>query len=225
MFRPEAITIDFFGTLVEEIFLPVNAICAKICLRCPSVKQSTFVKYWVKAFSKLTDESYGDSFILQKEIEKRSLQQAIDHFKVDLKAAELTEELINYRSRPNLLPASRTVLAAARMPVCLVTNIDNEDIQKALQFTGLHFNCVVTSEDCRAYKPRHEVYERALNRLKLPPQKVLHVGDSHHGDVTGAKALNIKVLWINQKKRTLTPEQVRPDYMAADLNELRRFIE
>jgi len=55
---------------------------------------------------------------------------------------------------------------------------DNADLASALKHVRMSFDHVVTSEDCRAYKPRPEPFQRALRLLGLEAHEVLHVGDS-----------------------------------------------
>ena len=223
--QPQALLMDFFGTIVEEIHLPVQAICEKVCrVSHNEVEESNFIQYWVKIFSKLSDESFGPNFKLQRDVERQSLQAAIDHFGIDLDATDLARGLLDYRSHPKLFPESKSVLEGINVPICLLTNIDNIEIQTALQFTGLKFTYVVTSEDCRAYKPRPEVFQMALSAVGRASSEVLHVGDSWQGDILGAQSLGIPVLWIDRRKRPLPAGSKAPDYTAADLNGLTDLI-
>jgi 2-haloalkanoic acid dehalogenase type II len=223
--RPQALLLDFFGTVVEEIHLPVRAICEKVCRVSENkVEESDFIRYWVKIFSKLSDESFGPSFRLQRDVEKQSLQAAIDYFGVDLDAADLAQGLLDYRSHPILFPESKPVLESIAVPICLLTNIDNIEIQTALQFTGLKFTYVVTSEDCRAYKPRPEVFQRALSAVRHESSEVLHVGDSWQGDILGAQSLGIPVLWVDRRNRPLPAGSKAPDFTASDLNGLKDLL-
>ncbi len=223
--RPQAILLDFYGTVVEEIHLPVKVICEKVCRSSQvPVSEADFITYWVSMFTKLSNESYGANFKLLKEIEQQSLQAAIDYFKIKLNGAQLAHKLMEYRSHPQLFPESKKVLANLNIPVCLLTNIDNSDIQKALLYTGLSFKYKVTSEDCRAYKPRPEVFQKALSLVNLKPSEVLHVGDSYQGDILGAQSQNIAVLWIDRRKRPLPKGAKTPEYTASDLNGLTAVL-
>jgi len=221
---PEAILIDFYGTVVEEIHIPVQGICARICSLKPGLAEPEVMRYWVDIFNRMIEESHDKTYLLQKEIEKRSLQSTIQHFDIELDSADLSQKLIDYRSHPTLFPESLQVLRQVRLPLCLVTNIDNIEIKSALQYTGLHFDFVVTSEDCRAYKPRADIFNKALKTLGKSTGQVLHVGDSYQGDILGARALGIKVLWIDRRVRPLPAGSVTPDYTAHDLTGLLPFI-
>lgn len=109
--------------------------------------------------------------------------------------------------------------------MCLVSDIDNAELISALRHNGLSFDWVVTSEDCRAYEPRPEPFKKALSLMGLSNEEVVHVGDSISGDVQGAKALGIPVLWINRKERVLLSKDILRDYISTDLTGILNVLE
>lgn len=195
---PRAILLDFYGTVVEEDDLPIAEICTAIANASPLPMDTQDVAfYWGRVFSQLCRQSCGGAFRLQKELELVSLERVLDHFQA-LDASALSQVLYNHWARPGLFPESRHVLSKCTIPVCLVSNIDNTELYWALDHTGLHFDLIVTSEDCRSYKPRPQMFRKALSLLRMRPEEVVHVGDSLSSDVKGAKPLGIPVLWINR---------------------------
>ena len=201
-FLPRALLLDFYGTVVEEDAVPIGRICDKISEACLLAITAVDVgSYWSRIFAQLCSQSFGTTFRSQRELERLSLQRVLQHYKADLDGDALSHILYEYWAQPTIFPESREVLAQCRIPICLVSNIDNADLQSALRHNDLSFDWVVTSEDCRAYKPRAEVFEKALSLLDLSAGEVLHVGDSLSSDVRGAKSQGIPALWINRKKR------------------------
>ena len=225
-FRPHAVLLDFYGTVVEEADVPFRKICDEISqvshLRATAVE---IASYWIRLSRELRDRSYGASFRPQRELELLSLQHILRHFEADIDTEALSESLYEYLAHPTILRESKEVLAKCQIPVCLVSNIDNAELQSALRYNNLHFDWVVSSEDCRAYKPRSEIFEKALSLVGLSPGEVLHVGDSLTNDVNGAKSQGIRVLWINRKRREVSPADKNPDYTSTDLTGLLRFLE
>ena len=217
---PCALLLDFYGTVVEEDDEPIGAICGQIAgTSALGVSASEVGAYWSEVFARMCCDSEGDTFQPQREIEKLSLEHILRRFQSDLDADELSHCLYNYWSYPTILPVAKAVLAQCGMPVCLVSNIDNADLESALRHCELSFDFVVTSEDCRAYKPRGQVFERALTLLNRSAAEVLHVGDSWTSDVSGAKSNGIRALWINRKNRR-PPEGQVADYVSTDLGGL-----
>jgi 2-haloalkanoic acid dehalogenase type II len=222
---PKAILLDFYGTVVEDIRTPVEEICRRItAVSAGKINEREVVGHWARVFISLCLKSFGADFQTQKVLEQRSLQTTLELFKLSLDSQPLSRLLSEYRSSPTLFPESRSVLSGCRLPVCLLSNIDNGEIRRAIEYTGLHFDFAVTSEDCRAYKPRPETFKEALSILGLTPGEVLHVGDPLLGDIQGARERGIPVLWINRRKTVLPAEAIQPDYMSADLSGLLEIL-
>ena len=225
-FLPHAILLDFYGTVVEEDDIPIGKICNEISKVSPlTVTTAEIGSYWSHAFSQLCSQSFGTTFRSQKELEQLSLQRVLQHFKADLDSDALSRILYEYWVRPTIFPESREVLVRCKRPICLVSNIDNAELKLALKHCNLHFDWVVTSEDCRAYKPHAEAFEKALYLLDLPASEVLHVGDSFSSDVCGAKSLGIPVLWINREKKQISCVDEAPEYISTDLTGLLNLLE
>jgi FMN phosphatase YigB (HAD superfamily) len=75
-----------------------------------------------------------------------------------------------------------------------------------------------------AYKPRKEMFEKALSLVDLRAQEVLHVGDSRRSDVRGAKYMKIPVLWVNRRGKSVSSSDLAPDFVATDLTGLLNIL-
>jgi len=215
---PRAILLDFYGTVVEEDDATIAAICEEIAAAASArVAPQQVASFWSGRFADLCYDAHGRRFRPQKDLELRSLRETLKQFDARLDAQLLSQRLYDYWRQPKLLPEVRGVLARVRVPICLVSNIDDAELDAALAHCSLTFNHVVTSERCRAYKPHPAPFERALGLLRLSPREVLSVGDSWRSDVRGAKTLGIAALWVNRQGRILLAEEEQPDFMAADL--------
>ena len=226
MIKPKAILLDFYGTVVEEDEAPVMLISKEIAeasKKLASLAEVTF--HWWQIFGELFTNSHGDSFRKEKELGQSSALSTMEFFDADLDGEKLTQNLSDYWDeywgRPAMFPESNGVLAKLSecdIPICLVSNIDNAVLDSAFRHNQLTFEMIVTSEDCRSYKPRPEIFQKALSLLNLSNNEVLHVGDSLRADVRGAKWMEIPVLWVNRKNRTMTDQPEKPDFVSADLN-------
>jgi putative acetyltransferase len=152
------------------------------------------------------------------------LEEVLGHFDATLDPEALSSSLYEHWAHPPLWPESIDVLSQCDVPLCLVSNIDDADLQAALVHNALAFEHIVTSEGCRAYKPRREMFERALQLLGLPATEALHVGDSLGSDVRGAKQAGVPVLWVNRRDRALPAGEAAPDHVCADLSGLLAHV-
>lgn len=215
---PRAVLLDFYGTVVEEDGAPIARVCDEIARASSKTATSKEVSsYWGRVFNEICLRSHGSTFRYERELEQESLQEVLAHFDAHLDSRKFSHILYDYWTRPTVFPESKDVIAECRVPICLLSNVDNADLSSALKHSGLSFDLIVTSEDCRAYKPRPEPFEEALSLLRLSSEEVLHVGDSLGSDVRGAKALGIPVLWVNRKGRKIPAGHERPDYVSTDL--------
>ena len=224
-FRPRAVLLDFYGTVVQEDDVPIGQICGEISKASAlAATPAEIGSCWAREFRRLCAQSFGAAFRSQKELERVSLERVLQHFRAERDADALSQVLYEYWARPAIFPESRSVLAQCGIPICLVSNIDNAELRSALRQNDLSFDRIVTSEDCRAYKPRGEVFEKALSLLGASAQEVLHVGDSLGSDVCGAKAVGIRALWINRNSRPAASAGEAPDYVSTDLNGLLEIL-
>ncbi len=222
---PRAVLLDFYGTLVEEDGAVIADICRQVAAASrEQVAAKAVATLWGRLFSRLCVESFGQAFQTQRQLALQSLRQTLQECgAASLSAEELCQPQFEYWRRPKIQPDAKSVLGDCPVPVCLVSNIDSDDLQAAIEHVGLRFDMVVTSEECRSYKPRPETFRKALATLGLPPEDTLHVGDSLSADVAGARAAGIPVLWINPKGRKSPPE-LTPEYVSADLTGVLRLF-
>jgi 2-haloalkanoic acid dehalogenase type II len=222
---PRAILLDFYGTIVHDDDLPIVEICRQVAAAAlQPVTAREVGAYWSRSFMEWCTRSHGPAFRTQRALEQLSLQEVLGRFSAALDAEALSFVLYEHWARPPLWPESVDALSQCDVPLCLVSNIDDADLQAALVHNGLTFEHVVTSEGCRAYKPRREMFERALEVLGLPAADVLHVGDSIGSDVRGAQGAGVPVLWINRRGRTLPAGAVAPDHVSTDLQGLLAHV-
>ncbi len=216
--RKAAIMLDFFGTVVHEDHKIIPGICARIS-KDAQVTEKEVYQFWARRFGALLAESFGERFRLHREVELVSLRDTLAYFKLDTDPAELSQPLYEHWMKPPLYDDARLFLQALDIPVCVVSNIDRSDLLQAISYHDLQVDYVVTSEDARAYKPRTEIFQLALQELDVLPQDVLHIGDSLTNDVLGAKGVGISTAWVNRKQREPHPG-ITPDIVCNNLLDL-----
>ena len=118
-----------------------------------------------------------------------------------------------------MLPALARL--AARYPLVSVSN-GNADLERI----GLKhfFQCSISARECGVAKPAAPIFHAACERLGLPPQAVLHVGDDPELDVAGAGAAGLRSAWINRSGARWEHAH-EPDLHVSDLTELADLLE
>lgn len=174
---------------------------------------------WWRLFREANEASHGKDFRQQSQLSRDTLAATMRQLGVTEHADRLCEAQFAFWRRPPIFADSLPFLQQVGLPICLVSNIDREDLGAVITHHRLEVTAVVTSEDARAYKPRSEPFELALKTLGLTASDVLHVGDSPSADVAGAHAMGIDSAWINRSGRHLPPG-LAPTYSAGSLAEL-----
>ncbi len=220
----KAIFLDFYGTLVEDDDIFIQDICRKVSASAQGgVSPREVGELWQKRYLSLCRSCNGDSFKSQKEIETLSLQDTIAHVKSNAEAADLSSEIISYWQKPLVYPETLSVLSGLRLPLLILSNIDNNDIGLALTHTGLSALPYLTSETVRSYKPRPELFQAGLEYFHIRPAEALHVGDSYSSDIEGAHALGIPTVWMNRSAQT--SYKIAHDYQVHNLRQLADLVE
>lgn len=224
--RYEAILFDFYGTLVEEDTQIIARIVQRIAESSPRAPAAAEVSgHWSRRFGALCAAAHGGRFQTQRALELASLAELVERYGSPLDPEELSAELFAYWVAPQPIDGAVEFLRGLRVPVCLVSNIDATDLAAAVSSLGWSFDDVVTSQACRAYKPRAELFEAALVQLGCATDAVLHIGDSLDSDVRGASALGIPVAWVNPHGRPLPADLgAPPRYVVSRVSDLASVI-
>lgn len=124
-------------------------------------------------------------------------------------------------------PETTAVLAALapRFALGMVTNglscLQREKV--AASGLGPAFGVIVVSGEVGCGKPEPEPFLTGLQRLAIPPEAAIMVGDSLERDVAGAQAAGVRSVWLNRtgSHRRNGPT---PDREVADLNGLLELL-
>lgn len=147
--------------------------------------------------------AYGAGFRTLVDLTFGSLAEAVVSFGASVELEPICRKQLHSWRHPPLYDDSRPFLDAVKVPVCLVSDVDQDDLTAVPRRHGVAV--AVTSEEARAYKPRPEPFQLALARLGLGPDDVVHIGTSTSSDVAGAAALGIDAAFLDRAGGGLPP--------------------
>jgi 2-haloacid dehalogenase/putative hydrolase of the HAD superfamily len=214
----KAIFVDFYGTLVEEDDKIVSSITDNISKKSniKNINSNDVGQFWWKEFVTLCNVHNGKNFKLQKEIEYISLKSTALKFESDINIENELEKLFEYWKKPMIFSDSMFFLDKIQFPVIIVSNIDRNEIIKAIDYNKIGVKNIITSEDTLYYKPNENMFKIAMERNNLSAHEIIHIGDSISSDILGANNANIKSIWINrngkQNKSNLIPDLITKDF-------------
>jgi 2-haloacid dehalogenase/putative hydrolase of the HAD superfamily len=222
----DGIFLDMYGTLTTGDRAAVEAICSDI-IRDTGVRLSPrqLGIIWGERFFQAMDAACDDGFETLFQIEARTLRETMTELGVAVVPEPYAVRLVEYWRDPPLQPDAAEFLAGFATPICFVSNADRADIEAALERHRIHVAGLVTSEDVRAYKPDPRMFAAALRLTGWCPDRVLHVGDSLHSDVGGARLAGLASVWINRAHRIHDIGNHRPDFEFDDLLAFKSWLQ
>ena len=222
--RYKALFIDFYGTLVYEDDNVIAKIVTQISHISPeNPDPKDIAVFWWNTFRSLFENSFLDTFQLQRQLESLSIKTVLEHYNCTTKTEGIDSELFTFWGKPDIFPETKDFLTKISLPVCIVSNIDRKDILAAMNYHELSCDMVITSEDAKSYKPREEIFLMALDKMNLSPSEVLHVGDSLSSDIVGANSCGIDSFWLNRKGRSI-PSDISPTYSGNSLFDILSIL-
>ena len=89
----------------------------------------------------------------------------------------------------------------ARVPIAIVSNNLLEEQTDKLRLCGFDrfIDHLVVSEEIGITKPDPAIFRSALDRLGVPADQAVMVGDSWPADIVGARRAGIRAVWFNPR--------------------------
>lgn len=221
----DGVFLDMYGTVTTGDRATVEAVCAAV-IRDTGVPGSAreLAVTWGERFFAAMDATNGDHFETLLQIEARTLRETMSARGVAVDPTPYVARLTAYWRDPPLQPEVREFLGVFRLPICIVSNADRADLEAALARHRLTTAGLVTSEDVRSYKPDPRIFEAALELTGWRRERVLHVGDSLHSDVGGARRAGLRSGWVNRAHRIHDIGTDRPDHEFENLLDLHALL-
>jgi 2-haloalkanoic acid dehalogenase type II len=221
----DGIFLDMYGTITSGDRQAVESVCGRIIAEHQvSITAHELSITWGGRFFAALDDCSGDRFITLAELERKTLVETMSGLGVAVDPEPYVQDLMAYWRNPPLHEDARAFFEQIRYPVCLVSNADHQDAVLALESHGIKLQFIITSEHARSYKPDREIFEKALQMTGWRRDRVMHVGDSLHSDVGGARVAGIRAGWVNRAHRIHDIGTHEPDHEFEDLMGLMRFL-
>lgn len=166
----------------------------------------------------------SEQFETMSEMYIECASKAVKHLSFQASPADVAYHLMFQHSKA---PFYREVLNCIRKirekyPIILSSDsnhlmvdglIDKIDCEKAF-----------ISDDLKCYKgdKNGKFFRIVLNHLQIPPEEILHIGDSP-ADVLGARKAGIASCWLNRNNRQWG-HTVQPDFIIRDLDGLETIL-
>lgn len=127
---------------------------------------------------------------------------------------------------PDTVEALRAL--ARRFRLVILSNIDDDLFARSARRLGVDFAAIITAEQVGSYKPDPRNFRALLERLDIPPDRLLHVAQSLFHDIAPASALGLTTVWVNRRhdrpgSGATPPTTARADLEVPDLRTLAQL--
>ena len=108
-----------------------------------------------------------------------------------------------------------------KYPICLSTDCDIEMIENIDKIYT--FDKIFISETLRMYKLNPGFFRHIINHYNLPPENILHIGDTK-SDIITPKQLGIITCWLN-RRNLKWDQKIKPDFEVKSLLEILDLLD
>jgi 2-haloacid dehalogenase len=222
--KPAWLTFDCYGTLIqwdEGLVAAVEQIVARQADR--RVDAATLIEVYDRHEHRLEQMPPHRSF---RTIAGESLRLAMEELGLRHTPADL-EILTSGISRMPPFPEVVGTLGTLRsmgFRLCIISNTDDEIIAGNVAQMGGHIERVITAEQARAYKPSPAIFAHAHRALGVTKDDICHVCASPLIDLTAARDLGFRCVWIDRGTGRRPLPDYRPDAVFPTLAPLPDFF-
>ena len=194
-FAFDLITLDCYGTLIDwerGIFSALKPVLANHGKYIPDAELlALYGEFEVEAESG-EYRSYRE--VLRSVV--RSFGKRLQFTPTIQEVEALPKSVQTWRPWPDTVQALKRL--AQRYRLAIISNIDDDLFAITRPYLGVEFHSTTTAEQARCYKPGKRIFEMALQKAKVPPNRILHVGQSIHHDVLPAQSFGLATVWVNR---------------------------
>lgn len=192
----EVLTFDCYGTLIDwesgilELLKPL--------LSNNSINLND--KQILELYAEFESEEEQGEYTKYRDVLRAVVRKLGQRFSFEPSLAEqdsLPDSIKNWQPFPDTVEALKSL--KKRFKLAIISNVDDDIFASTAQRLNVEFDWVITAEQVKSYKPSLNNFKRAIERMEMPPEKILHVAGSIYHDIVPASSLGIKTVWVNRR--------------------------
>jgi 2-haloacid dehalogenase len=193
----EVLAFDIFGTVVDWH----GSIVREMAARYPQVDGDAFALAWRAgyrpAMARVVSGELGWTLI--DDLHRMILDEILPQFGLAHLGEPARRDLNRVWHRLDPWPDAVAGLQRLkrRYIVCTLSNGNLGLLTRMAKRAGLPWDCVLSAEVFRAYKPDPATYLGVARVFDLPPQRVMLVA-AHHDDLKGARACGLHTAYVER---------------------------
>ena len=192
----QAITFDCYGTLIDWESGILRALRPLLAEHGKRVSDEQVLALYAELEPAAQSAEYQPYRLVLEEV-VRGMGQ---HFGFSVSTDEargLAASLKNWTPFPDTVAALRVLKSKYRLGI--ISNTDDDLFSDTARHLHIAFDWVITAEQSRAYKPARAIFELALKKIGLAPEKVLHAGQSVFHDMVPARQMGMATVLVTRR--------------------------
>src|SRR5215469_3102855 len=191
----EALTFDCYGTLIDWETGLLATLRPLLRSRGQGLNDSEILKMYGELEPKAQNPYRLYRDVLAEVV--RGFGQRSGFRVSPAEAESLAESMKNWTAFPDTVRALETLKRDHKLAI--ISNTDDDLFAATARHLKVNFDEVVTAEQAKAYKPSPAPFRLALERLRLSPDRVLHVGQSVYHDVIPATSMGMATALVERR--------------------------
>jgi 2-haloacid dehalogenase len=215
--RFQALTFDCYGTLIDWETGLIGALRPMLHAHGSKLRDEQILAIYAELEPAAQNPYRRYREVLEEVV--RGFGKRLGFEVSDAEARSLPDSLKDWKPFPDTVAALKNLQTRYRLAI--ISNTDDDLFAGTARHLQVKFDQVITAEQAHAYKPSPAPFRLALERLGLPKEQVLHVGQSVYHDVAPAKSLGLSTVLVRRRGFGATRAiSEKPDVEVADLQSL-----
>jgi len=203
--KPQALVFDAYGTLFD-----VHSVVQR-CDGCWPGKGAQLSQLWrAKQLEYSWQRSLMQRYAPFSQVTRDALAYACKALALPLDARTEQALMQEYLRLAPYGDVPGALQQLSGLPQVILTNGSPDMIEPLVRASGLRFDHVLSVDEVKVYKPAPQVYQLAVDRLRLPKEAIGFVS-SNGWDALGAKSFGFRVYWINRLNAPVDGLSFQPD--------------
>jgi len=150
-------------------------------------------------YSEIEPAVQSEGFRIYRDVLGEVMTRFAAKHKFDITSTErtsLADSLGTWPAFPDTVAALQKL--KKRYKLAIISNTDDDLFAATNKTLQVEFDCIITAQQCKSYKPSINNFHRALERIGEPKEKILHCAESLYHDIAPARQLGIANVWVNR---------------------------
>lgn len=183
----KAIFINYKDIVVQDKGVDHGELVKRI-ISNSHIKDEKELFQWVfEKETQIKEESYKETYLSAEEIFLKVLEKTIITYGLKENYDELRTLWMNHWMYGAFYYDVINFLQQCELPVYIVSDVSDQFVRVNLKRNNLHVHGILSSDSIKAYRPRKEVYQKAIELCECKPEEILWVTGFYELDGKYAK--------------------------------------